>query len=147
MPSKKHSVTVHANAKKVCDFVSSMNNWAPLVPGYINHEIINQNVSTWEFKIDLGLIKKKVQLEVTILNWDEPSKVIFSLLGINEHFEGKGYFKVQRIDSSNSRMIGYLEMNSTGTFPSMTNNLIQPKLEEITEELTFNVCRKIESLS
>lgn len=59
MPSKKHSIIVHANAKKVWDFVRSMNNWAPLVPGYVNHEIINDTVSTWEFKIDMGLFKKK----------------------------------------------------------------------------------------
>ena len=146
MPNKKHSVTVQANAKKVWDFVRSMNNWAPLVPSYIRHQILDQHVSTWEFKIDMGFIKKKVELEVTILQWEEPNKVTFSLLGLNEHFEGNGYFMVKGISSNNTRMIGYLEINSTGTFPTMTNNIMQPKLEELTEELTIAVCKKIESL-
>jgi carbon monoxide dehydrogenase subunit G len=146
MPSKKHSIIVHANSRKVWDFVRSMNNWAPLVPGYINHHIINEKVSTWEFKIDMGLFKKKIELEVTILEWKEPSKVTFSLVGINEHFEGNGYFTVEVKDANYTKMTGYLEINSTGTFPTITNNLMQPKLEEIAEELTVAVSKAIECL-
>ncbi|WP_312095780.1 SRPBCC family protein [Niallia sp.] len=146
MPSKKHSIIVHANAKKVWDFVRSMNNWAPLVPGYISHHILNEKVSTWEFKIDMGLFKKKVEMEVTILEWKEPSKVTFNLVGINEHFEGNGYFLVEIQDGIETKMTGYLEINSTGTFPTLTNNLMEPKLEEMAEELTEAVRTAIENL-
>ncbi|EOR22863.1 hypothetical protein A499_15771 [Niallia nealsonii AAU1] len=146
MPSKKHSIIVRANAKKVWDFVRSMNNWAPLVPGYINHHIINEKVSTWEFKIDMGLFKKKVEMKVTIIEWKEPSQVTFQLQGINDHFDGNGYFMVEEKDANHTRMTGFLEINSTGTFPTVTNNLMQPKLEEIAEELTIAVSKAIEGL-
>lgn len=63
MPSKKHSVIVKAPLEKVWDFVRSMDNWAPLVPGYIQHQIISDLVSTWEFKTDIGFIKKKFLYE------------------------------------------------------------------------------------
>ena len=146
MPSKKHSIIVHANAKKVWDFVRSMNNWAPLVPGYVNHKIINDTVSTWEFKIDMGLFKKKIEMKVTILEWKEPTKVTFDLEGINDHFKGNGYFMVEVKDANYTKMTGYLEINSTGTFPTITNNLMEPKLEEIAEELTIAVSKAIEDL-
>ncbi len=32
----------------------------------------------WEFKSDLGLMKKKIKLEVNILEWIEPDKVTFN---------------------------------------------------------------------
>lgn len=146
MPSKKHSIIVHAPVKKVWDFVRSINNWAPLVPGYVIHQVLSEKITTWEFKVDLGLFKKKIQLEVTILEWSEPSKVTFSLLGLNEHFEGNGYFLVVPKEAGKTRITGFLEINSTGTFPNVTNNIMQPKLEEMTEELTIAVSRAIESL-
>ncbi|KAB7671198.1 CoxG family protein [Bacillus sp. B1-b2] len=146
MPSKKHAVNVSANINTVWNFIRLMNNWAPLVPGYVSHEIINEKVSTWEFKLDYGFIKKRVELEVIFQGWEENSMLSFSLLGLNERFKGEGYFKVKKLNPNKTRMIGYLEIHSTGTFPSMTNSLIQPKLEELTEELTVAVCKEINSL-
>ena len=43
--------------------------WAPLVPGYIEHEILNENESMWKFKSELGMMKKIIQLKVVITNW------------------------------------------------------------------------------
>lgn len=145
MPRKKHTISVRANNRKVWEFVRNMDNWAPLVPGYIRHEILNSTISTWEFKVDMGLIKKKIELEVTFLKWEEPTKVTFSLKGLNSHFEGEGYFIVEGLDHSTSRMIGFLDIHSTGTFPSLTDQLLEPKLEELIEELTIAVCHNIVS--
>ncbi|GKU83060.1 CoxG family protein [Niallia sp. NCCP-28] len=146
MPQKKHSVIVKAKMPQVWDFVRSMDNWAPLVPGYIQHQILSDKVSTWEFKTDFGLIKKNIQLRVDILTWQEPSKITFQLTGINEKFTGNGYFLAEKAGSSATKMTGFLKIEATGTFAAMMNSMLEPKLEEITEELTKNVCQKIESL-
>lgn len=85
-------------------------------------------------------------MKVTILEWKEPTKVTFDLEGINDHFTGNGYFMVEVKDANYTKMTGYLEINSTGTFPTITNNLMEPKLEEIAEELTIAVSKAIEEL-
>ncbi|WP_309545309.1 SRPBCC family protein [Virgibacillus dokdonensis] len=59
MPSGTKEMTLQAPIEQVWDFVSDMNHWAPLVPGYIDHEIINDTESTWKFKGDLGIVQKK----------------------------------------------------------------------------------------
>lgn len=146
MPQNKHSVTVKANLQKVWNFVRLMDNWAPLVPGYIHHQILSEKVSTWEFKTDFGLIKKNIQLRVDILTWEEPSKITFQLIGINEKFSGNGYFLAEKAGNTATKMTGFLKIESTGTFAAMMNSMLEPKLEELTEELTKNVCQKIESL-
>lgn len=146
MPQNKHSVTVKANLQKVWNFVRLMDNWAPLVPGYIHHQILSEKVSTWEFKTDFGLIKKNIQLRVDILTWEEPSKITFQLTGINEKFSGNGYFLAEKAGNTATKMTGFLKIESTGTFAAMMNSMLEPKLEELTEELTKNVCQKIESL-
>ncbi|MFT8322786.1 MAG: SRPBCC family protein [Bacillus sp. (in: firmicutes)] len=147
MPQKKHSIIVKADLQKVWNFVRSMNNWAPLVPGYIQHQILSELVSTWEFKTDFGLFSKKIQLRVDILKWEEPSKVTFKLTGINEKFTGSGYFLAMPVSKKETKMTGYLKMEALGTFASVVNSMLDNKLDEITEELTISVCKKIESLS
>lgn len=62
MPNGSHHIQLNLPIEKVWDFVRSINNWAPLVPGYINHELINEYESTWEFKGDLGFMKKTIKL-------------------------------------------------------------------------------------
>lgn len=41
-------------------------------------------------------------------------------------------------------MTGYLEINAFGTFAPMVNSVLEPKLDEITQELTIEVCKAIE---
>ncbi len=144
MPSKKHSIVVKAPLEEVWDFVRSMENWAPLVPGYIQHQLLSDMVSTWEFKTDLGILKKKISLRVDILKWEEPSQVTFKLTGINEKFMGGGYFSAEQTRVNETVMTGYLEINAFGTFAPVVNSVLQPKLEEITQELTIGVCKAIE---
>ncbi|PKG22948.1 CoxG family protein [Niallia nealsonii] len=146
MPQKKHNIIVKAKVPQVWNFVCSMDNWAPLVPGYIDHQILCDKVSTWEFKTDFGLIKKKIQLRVDILTWQEPSKITFQLTDINEKFIGNGYFLVEKAEESATKMTGFLKIEALGTFAAMMNSILEPKLEELTEEFTKNVCQKIESL-
>ncbi|WP_445486963.1 CoxG family protein [Niallia sp. 03133] len=145
MPQKKNSIMVKADLKKVWNFVRSMNNWAPLVPGYIHHQILSDLVSTWEFKTDFGLFSKKIQLRVDILKWEEPSKVTFKLTGINEKFSGNGFFLAVPISKRETKMTGFLQIEAFGTFAAMINSMLEPKLDEITEELTIGVCKKIEN--
>ncbi|MDC7285997.1 SRPBCC family protein, partial [Bifidobacterium thermophilum] len=79
MPSYHHEEKVNVTIENLWDFVSDMNNWAPLVPGYIDHQIINEKQSTWSFKTDVGIMKKKIELSVEITRWNAPSKVTFNL--------------------------------------------------------------------
>ncbi|QGQ46020.1 CoxG family protein [Metabacillus sediminilitoris] len=146
MPSELYKVVVNLPIYSIWNFVSVMDNWAPLVPGYIEHEIINEKESIWMFKSDFGLIKKKIQLKVDIISWTEPSKVTFNLTGINEKATGSGYFEVQKIDEKNTTMIGYLEITSEGAMAKMVNSQLKKNLVDMTKELTDAIVAKIEKL-
>ena len=37
-------------------------------------------------------MKKMIQLNVAIINWEEPNKVTFDLKSMNEKLNGNGYF-------------------------------------------------------
>jgi carbon monoxide dehydrogenase subunit G len=146
MPNDIHRVNVNAPIEEVWRFVSTMDNWAPLVPGYIEHVIINDKESTWKFKSDIGIMKKKVHLKVDITNWNEPTKVTFNLTGINEKFIGHGFFEAKRQDANQTQMTGSLEINAQGTMAKMVNNILKTNVPDMTKGLTQAVAEKIDEL-
>lgn len=58
MATASHAVEIPLPATEVWDFVSNMEKWATLVPGYREHEIINDRQSTWTFAGNVGVLKK-----------------------------------------------------------------------------------------
>lgn len=146
MPSELYRAEVNLPIHSIWRFISVMDNWAPLVPGYIEHEIISDKESTWKFKSDLGIIKKKIHLKVDITSWIEPTKVTFNLTGINEKMTGQGYFEAKRINENNTLMTGYLEIIPEGKMAKMINSKLKKNLVEMTEELTEAIISKVEEV-
>jgi len=144
MPSYSHQLEVNVPIYCVWKFVSNIDNWAPLVPGYIEHQILNEQESTWSFKTDIGIIKKRIDLKVNITNWIEPTKVTFQLTGLNEKFAGHGYFLAEALTNSSSLMTGFLDITAEGMMAKMANSILNTSLPETTAELTKAVAAKME---
>ncbi|HJV30989.1 MAG TPA: SRPBCC family protein [Bacillales bacterium] len=143
MPSGIYHVVLDVPIEKIWSFVKDMDHWAPLVPGYIQHKKLNARQSVWEFYADVGIIKKKVSLMVTIREWIEPTKVTFDLKGLEDNFTGKGYFKATPIEKNKTRMTGYLDIVAEGIMGRVINNILKTSIPELTEELTKNIAANI----
>jgi carbon monoxide dehydrogenase subunit G len=146
MCSHLHRIEVNAPIPIVWKFVSSIDRWAPLVPGYIEHEILNERESIWKFKSEHGMMKKMIQLKVVITNWVEPNKVTFDLKSLNEKLNGNGYFEAIQISNNKTSMAGFIELIACGTWAKMVNPLLKTNIPIIIEELTKSVGYEIESL-
>jgi carbon monoxide dehydrogenase subunit G len=145
--SHLHKMVVHVPIHKVWKFIHSIDHWAPLVPGYIEHVILNEKESTWKFKSDLGIMKKKIHLKVKIIEWLEPEKVTFILTGLNEKFIGNGYFEATMLQKNKTSMVGYLEITAEGSLAKIVNPILKSSIPEMTEELTMAVGQKIEEIA
>ena len=141
MPSGMHQVVLELPIRVIWNFVKDMDNWAPLVPGYVNHEKINNRQSTWEFKGDIGILKKKVSLLIDIKEWIEPNKVSFDLQG--EKYTGEGYFEAKAINPNNTRLTGFLEINAIGALESMKNSLLKTAIPKSAEEIALAISSKL----
>lgn len=143
MPQGSHTVVVPLNIETIWAFVHDMNNWAPLVPGYIDHEIITERQSTWSFKGDLGFMKKKVKLQIDIKEWNEPSEVLFDLKGLSDNFIGDGYFKAESMDENTTNMTGYLDITAAGMMGPMINQILTKFVPQTAQELTDAIVAKL----
>jgi carbon monoxide dehydrogenase subunit G len=142
----KHQVTLDLGIQEVWKFVKDMDNWAPLVPGYIDHEKLSERQSKWIFKEDIGLLKRKISLLITIIEWSEPTKVTFKLEGINENLSGEGYFEAEAINPNRTRMTGCLELVAFGAMGPVINAILKNSLPKTGEEMTAAIAAKLEEL-
>lgn len=146
MPSGTSEKELHVPIDRVWNFVSDMDKWAPLVPGYIEHEIINDKRSTWTFKGDIGIMQKTVKLQIDIKEWVEPTLVTFDLTGLNENFAGDGYFEAECVTENTTKMTGNLDITAKGVMGPMINAILKNFVPKTAEELTEAIANKIEEV-
>jgi carbon monoxide dehydrogenase subunit G len=144
MPSGTHQVEIQLPINDIWDFIKDMDNWAPLVPGYITHSKINNHQSYWNFQSESGLIKKKVSLIIDITEWKEPNKVSFQLS--SKKYSGCGYFQALPLYENKTKMTGYLEISAEGTMGSVKNAVLKTVLPKKTEELAVAISLRLEEL-
>ncbi|WP_042349222.1 CoxG family protein [Bacillus massiliigorillae] len=144
MPSSNHAVELHIPKHKVWEFVSDLNNWAPLMPGYIAHEHVDEQEATWEFLGDFGFMKKKVSLKLDRIIRVEELMITFDLEGINDNFEGSGYFEVKGLDQEHTVLTGSLDISSGGFMGAMVNNVLKTSVPQTTKELVQSIGRELQ---
>lgn len=143
MPSGLHQMELDIPIHRAWLFVKDMNNWAPLVPGYHGHEQLNDRQSTWTFTGDAGIVQKTVHVRLIIQEWQEPSKVAFTLKGINENFSGDGYFQADTLGPSTIRMIGFLQISAKGLAGPMINPILKTLLPKTMKHFTERVADRM----
>lgn len=145
MPSSKHIVELDVPYDKVWAFIEDLQNWAPLMPGYIAHRIVNEQEATWEFLGDFGFMKKKVSLKIERIIRVEPSMVTFDLEGLQDNIDGSGYFEIQAGNEGNARLIGQLDISAGGFMGAMVNNVLKTFVPDTTAQLVEAIKSELQS--
>ncbi|MBU5351913.1 SRPBCC family protein [Paenibacillus barcinonensis] len=143
MPNGSHQILLEIPIHNIWLFVRDMNKWAPLVPGYIEHEILNDQQSTWSFKGDLGIVKKTVKLKIDITQWQEPTRVSFDLTGLSDNFSGSGFFKADAVNEHSTMMTGYLDITAKGAMGPMINSILKTFVPKTAFELSEAIAAEI----
>jgi len=146
MPSEIKHVELDIPIQVIWDFIRDETYWAPLVPGYIQHERISEQQISLEFKSDWGIMKKKVTLLIEIKEWDEPIKVSFELRRKNEKYIGEGYFETRALNQHKTRVTGFLDINASGPMGSLANSLFGKAIQISEEELAVAISSKLEEI-
>jgi len=100
VPEVEYSTTAKLPVETIWEFVREMDNWAPFVAGYQSHEKQSEKDSSWVLKGDVGVLARTVKFAVHIEEWNGPSRVTFSLTGVNEPMQGSGTFLLERYEDA-----------------------------------------------
>lgn len=146
MPTGTHKIELDIPIERVWMFVSDMDNWAPLVSGYVEHKKVNEKQSTWKFKGDIGIAQKTVHLKIDITEWQEPTKVTFDLTGLNERFTGNGYFQANALNEMRTNVTSHLNVTARGIKGPIINTILKTLLPKTTTDLTQAIAEKMRRL-
>jgi len=113
------------------------------VPGYIYHEALNDRQITWEFKSELGIVKKKVTILIDFKEWNELNKVCFELKRKNEDYIGEGYFEVKALNKNKTRITGFFEINTSGAIGSLAKSLFNSTIPKSAEQAAAAISSKL----
>jgi carbon monoxide dehydrogenase subunit G len=95
LPEAEYSTTARLPVPTIWSYVREMDNWAPFLRGYQSHEKQSDTDSVWVLKGDVGMMTRTVKFHVHVDEWGEPSRVRFSLKGMNEPMQGGGEFRLE----------------------------------------------------
>src|ERR1700685_2697006 len=95
MPEVEYTTQVALPREAVWEFVKDMNNWAPYLTGYQTHEVLSETDSIWTLKGDVGVLARVVKLKAHVTEWNGPSRVSFTLTGLNEQVDGDGTLEME----------------------------------------------------
>lgn len=143
MPNGMQRVHISKPKEDVWTFLQDINNWAPLIPGYIEHEVISEEQFTWKFRADLGMMQKNIVLQVDLTDKTEPSKITFNLEGLNESLDGSGYFELHDAADQTTDLTGYLDIKGKGMMGAMINTMMKNYVPQTVEELTKSIGSKV----
>ena len=87
MPEVVANILVDNSITSVWNFVKEMDNWAPMMKGYVSHEKQSEADSVWTLTGDLGPFSKTVDLRVHVTEWLDAERVAFEMEGVTEQHD------------------------------------------------------------
>lgn len=146
MPNAIHTVELPLSNDVIWNFLKDYNNWAPLIPGYIEHEAQQDTQFTWTLLADLGFTKKKITLQVDITESIEPTDVKFNIKGLSDNFDGNGYFNIASGNNESAQVAGSLDLSAGGFMGMMINPVLESFVPKATTDLTNSIETKLTAL-
>lgn len=142
MAIASHTVSLEASVQDVWTYVSKIENWATMVPAYKEHEQIDEQKSIWTFEGNFKGLKKTVQMELNITEFQEPSIIRFEIEGLTDKFTGSGKFTAEET-AGQTEMTGTIEVNAGGLSGAVLSPVIKMVLPKVTTRLTEKIARQI----
>ena len=144
MAQASHSVQIPVSQDKVWTFVSKIEKWAILVPAYKAHKEIDAQTSIWTFEGSFKGLTKKIEMEIKIVEMNEPTNIKFEIKGLTDNFKGSGEF-IAEPKGDGTYMTGTVEVTAGGLSGAVLNPAIKVLLPKVTTKLTEKVSRHIQA--
>nr|WP_232337045.1 SRPBCC family protein [Lysinibacillus timonensis] len=137
-----HTVEIPVEVQAVWDYVSDLEKWATSVPAYKEHQIVSDKQSIWTFEGSMKGIKKTIQAQVDITEFNEPSNIKFELKGLSDNFTGSGHFTAEDV-SGKTTMTCTVEVHAGGLSGAVLTPIIKWAVPKVATRLTESIARKI----
>ncbi len=145
MATGQYSKDIEVEKERLESFILNKERWAVLIPGYLHHELLNENDMIWVFQGDFGVIQKAVKVKLTQTK-SEVHQVLFDLEGLSDPINGDGSFEIKQNPDGSFLLIGNLSMKASGFLAGIMNpildNFVPRLVEQLVEKMAFTVAKE-----
>lgn len=138
MIAVQKELTVRRDIGGVWEFVRDMGNWASQMPGYVSHELVDDNTSVWTLQVNMGPFTRPVVMDVNVLRWTPPGEVEFVLKGRFDPFHGGGMFKATEAEQGTHILLDFTA-EATGSMGKVLTAMAIPVLRKVAEQFSGNL--------
>ncbi len=139
MLNVKRELTVQQSQSQVWDFVGDMGNWARQMPGYVSHEVVDENDSVWTVQFNMGPFTRPCIIDVHVLRWAEPSEIEFSIKGRHDPFQGHGVFNSEAAADDGTHVKVDFGMEITGSMAKVISVMAAPVLTKLADQMVVRM--------
>ncbi|EFI68429.1 hypothetical protein BFZC1_12047 [Lysinibacillus fusiformis ZC1] len=134
MATGQCSKEINIQKEKLENFIQNREQWAVLIPGYLHHELLNEDDMIWVFQGDFGIIKKAVKVKLKVKKSDA-HQIQFDLEGLSDPIIGNGSFEIMQNQNESPQLIGNLTMKASGFLAGMMNPVLDNFVPRLIEQL------------
>lgn len=137
-------VPVRAEIGKVWNHVRDIRNWAELMPGLQDFEIIDDDDSRWVLKVGVGALVRTVKVNVHVDEWDGPERVRFSFKLQGDPVKGQGTYAARRTGANETDMALTIQVEGLGPMAPMWEAMGGPLLPKFALAFARQLAESIE---
>jgi len=145
MPSDVYTKQIDAPIDELWKTVSNLDNWATLMPGYVEHEVISEREGKLVFLGDFGIVKKNVTLQIEDIQRNALEKISFKLIGVGEGVNGSGSYTLEKVTEGSTNVTCQFEMAGSGFMGAMVNNILKSFVPQVTKQLVEGINDRVVS--
>ncbi|MCM0627108.1 SRPBCC family protein [Lysinibacillus sp. OL1_EC] len=134
MATGQYSKVINIQKNKLEGFIHNKEQWAVLIPGYLHHELLNEDDMIWVFQGDFGLIQKAVKVKLKVQK-SEAHQIQFDLEGLSDPINGDGSFEIIQDQNDSLQLTGKLTMKASGFLAGMMNPVLDNFVPRLVEQL------------
>ncbi|RDV30019.1 SRPBCC domain-containing protein [Lysinibacillus capsici] len=140
MATGQYSKVINVQKNKLEGFIHNKEQWAVLIPGYLHHELLNEDDMIWVFQGDFGIIQKAVKVKLKV-NKSDAHQIQFELEGLSDPINGNGSFEILQNQNESPQLTGNLTMKASGFLAGMMNpvldNFVPGLIEQLVEAMAI----------
>ncbi|MGK4118999.1 SRPBCC domain-containing protein [Lysinibacillus capsici] len=134
MATGQYSKVINVQKNKLEGFIHNKEQWAVLIPGYLHHELLNEDDMIWVFQGDFGIIQKAVKVKLKV-NKSDAHQIQFELEGLSDPINGNGSFEIIQNQNESPQLTGNLTMKASGFLAGMMNPVLDIFVPRLIEQL------------
>lgn len=145
MIDAEQTVTIHADIERVWTFVRDLRNWASLMPGMQDCEVLDEDNSRWTLKVGVGALVRTVKVKVHVEQWAGPGHVAFSYRLEGDPVLGSGSYHATTKGSGQTEVRLQVRVEGSGPMAPMWEAMSRPLLPQLTKAFAAELRGKIEA--